>query len=94
MKIFDVRASVKDWIRVGKLNRVVIPVTLAHRDASFDQRTTFWQHDLCAGIINAHFGCDLGVAIVRVNDMGIVTIRRVRGHDFGMKVCAVATGPK
>ena len=94
IKIDNVRASVKDRIRVGEPNMVVVPVTLARGDTSFDQRTTFWRHDLRAGIIIAHFERDLNVTIVRVNDMGIIKISRVRGQVFGRDVLCRSRRPK
>ena len=72
MKIFDVRASVKDWIRVGDPNRVAIPVTFAPGYPSFDQCTASQQHVLHPEIVITHLRRDLGVTVVSVNDVGIV----------------------
>ncbi len=77
---------VKDWVGIGKPNRVAILVMFACRDAAFDHGTTSWQHDLRSEIIVTHFGGNLSVPIVRVNDMGVIKIGRVGGQVFGLKV--------
>ena len=86
VKIDDVRVCVKDRVGIGEPNRVAILVTFACGDVAFDHGTTSWQHDLSSEIIVAHFGGDLSVPIVRVNDMGVVKIDRVRGQVFCLKV--------
>ena len=86
VKIENVRVCVKEWIGIGEPNKVAIPVTFACGDVSFDHGTTSWQHDLCSEIIVTHFGGDLSVPIVRVNDMGVVKIDGVRDQVFGLKV--------
>jgi hypothetical protein len=40
VEINNVRACVKDWVGIGKPNRVAILVTFACRDAAFDHGTT------------------------------------------------------
>jgi hypothetical protein len=39
VEIENVRVCVKEWVGIGKPNRVAIPVTFARRDASFDHGT-------------------------------------------------------
>ena len=86
VKVDNVRVGVKDWVGVSKPNRVAILVTFARGDTSFDHGTTSWQHDLRGEIFVAHFGCDLCVPVVRVDDMGVVKIRGVKDQVFGIKV--------
>ncbi len=72
VEINDVRACVKDWVGICESNRVAIPVTFACGDVAFDHGTTSQQHDLCSEIIVTHFGGDLSIPIVRVNDMDVI----------------------
>ena len=82
VEIDNVRVCVKEWVGIGKPNRVAILLTFACKDVSFDHGTTSRQHELHSEIVVAlhseivvaHFGCDLCIPIVRVDDMGVVKI--------------------